>query len=184
MPKSIFLIGYRASGKTSVGRSLAKELSLRFLDLDRELERRQGRTITELVAAQGWPHFRDLERELLAEVSGQPGLVVSTGGGAILHQELWPRIKAAALVIWLFADLDTVGARLGRGRNSKNPRPSLTGRDLVAEAAEVMAAREPLYRAGCHLAVDTSGRTVNQIVAQIAALAQELSGDSPALPST
>ena len=184
MCKSIFLIGYRATGKTSVGRRLAKELNFRFLDLDRELEHRQGRTIAELVAAQGWPHFRGLERELLVEVSGQPGLVVSTGGGAILHQELWPRIKEAGLVIWLFADLDTVGARLGRGRNLKSPRPSLTGRDLVAEAAEVMAAREPLYRAGCHLAVDTSGRTVTQIVARIVALAQGFSGDPPAPPST
>lgn len=179
MQKSIFLIGYRATGKTSVGQRLATRLGLTFLDLDQELEERQGRTIAQLVAARGWPHFRALEAELLGEVSGRGGLVVSTGGGSVLHGELWPAIRAAHLVVWLTAEATTIGQRLLADPLTVSQRPSLTGGDLVREVGEVLAQRQPLYRAACHLSLDTGRLTIDEVVDQVAAAAREAGVTGP-----
>lgn len=169
MPQTIILIGYRATGKTSVGQRLAKRLGLRFIDMDHELEKRLGQSIAEMVAAQGWPPFRALEREVLAELIALPGVVLSTGGGAVLHQEIWPRVMAAGLVVWLTADLATIRQRLMGDERTASQRPGLTGNDPFSEIAQVLEQREPLYRAGCHVAVDTARLGVDEIVELIAA---------------
>lgn len=169
MQQTIILIGYRATGKTSVGQRLAERLGLRFIDMDHELENRMGQSIAAMVAAQGWAPFRALELEVLAELITVPGLVLSTGGGAILHQGLWPRVMAAGLVVWLMADLATIRQRLLADPRTASQRPGLTGNDPYAEIAQVLAQRQPLYRAGCHLAVDTASLKVDEIVELIAA---------------
>lgn len=175
MLKQIILIGYRATGKTSVGKRLAAQLGLRFLDLDLELEQRCGQSIAELVAAHGWPYFRDLEKKLLTELIGESDRVVSTGGGAILHQELWPRLKESSLVVWLTADQQTICQRLLGDTQTSGQRPALTNSDTYSEIAAVLQEREPLYRAGCHFAVDTGALGIDEIVAMVAAQARSLS---------
>ncbi len=175
MLNRIILIGYRATGKTSVGQRLAKRLGLCFLDLDQELEKRQGQSIAEMVAARGWPYFRALEKALLLELATGSGLVISTGGGAILHQDIWPQVKASGLVVWLTADRETIHQRLTGDARTARQRPALTAGDPWAEITTVLAEREPLYRAGCHLAVDTGTLTVEQIVTLIAERARESS---------
>ena len=89
MLKQIILIGYRATGKTTVGKHLAAKLGLCFFDMDHELEKRYGQSIATLVAAHGWPYFRGLEKEMLTELIGNSDRVISTGGGVILHQDIW-----------------------------------------------------------------------------------------------
>lgn len=172
MPNQIILIGYRATGKTSIGKRLAALLGLYFFDMDLELEQRQGRSIAELVTAQGWPYFRALEKELLTELAARNGLVISTGGGAILHQDVWPTIKASGLVVWLTADRATICQRLLADEQTASQRPALTAGGLYAEITKVLMEREPLYRAGCHFSVDTGSMEIDDIVALIAARAK------------
>jgi len=175
MLKQIILIGYRATGKTTVGKRLAALLGLRFLDMDHELEKRYGQSIAELVAAQGWPYFRNLEKEMLAELIGNSDQVISTGGGAILHQDIWPRLKASSLVVWLTADQQTICRRLMNDTQTASQRPALTKSDTYAEIAAVLTEREPLYRAGCHFSVDTGVLGIDEIVEMIAARARAIS---------
>jgi shikimate kinase len=165
--RNIILTGFRASGKSLIGARLARRLGFDFLDMDRLIEERQECTIRDLVAARGWPFFRALERELLAELAGRTRMVIATGGGAILHQEAWSRLQATGLVVWLTADRETICRRLAADARTGEQRPSLAGRELEAEIDSVLAEREPLYRQGSHLVVDTCGRTPDEIVGVI-----------------
>lgn len=163
--RKIILTGYRACGKSSVGRVLAEHLNVGFLDMDEVLVARYGE-ISELVRERGWDYFRAREKELLEELVASREVVVSTGGGAVLHQEVWRRLKESGLVVWLTADLETIARRLEADAGSDRQRPSLTGGDIKAEAAKVLAEREPLYRAGSHLTIDST-RPLADVVAEI-----------------
>ena len=184
MPESIrkiILVGFRATGKSSVGRLLAAHLGVEFLDMDQVLTARYGE-ISRIVAEQGWDFFRAREKELLREVIDRQEGVIATGGGAVLHRELWPPMRASGLVIWLTSTLELICRRLGSDPVSGSQRPSLTGDDIRAETAAVLAEREPLYRAAAHLAVD-SNRPVPEVVAEIEALlAQGLPAVGNAIP--
>lgn len=162
--RKIILTGYRATGKTLVGLMLAQHLHLDFLDMDEMLEARAGQPIRQIVAQQGWGQFRLLERDLLAELVCRKDVVISTGGGAILHQEIWNLLRQTGLTVWLTADIDTICSRLAADGKSTSQRPSLTDSDIYAEVAQVLAEREPLYEKGSHLTVDTSNKTSGEIV--------------------
>jgi shikimate kinase len=153
--RKIILTGYRASGKSTIGRVLAARLKVAFIDMDEVLTARHGE-IRELVRERGWDYFRAREAELLAELVGCRAAVISTGGGAVLHQEVWRQLKETGLVVWLAVDPATIGERLAADALSASQRPSLTGGDIQEEAARVLAEREPLYRAGAHLVVDAT----------------------------
>jgi shikimate kinase len=162
--RKIILTGYRATGKTLVGLMLAQRLHLDFIDMDEMLQERAGRPIRELVAQQGWDHFRLLERDLLAGLVDLKDVVISTGGGAILHQKIWNRLQQTGLTVWLTADIDTICRRLTQDEKSAGQRPTLTDANICVEAAHVLAEREPLYKKGSHLSVDTSNKTAGEIV--------------------
>lgn len=169
LQRKIFLIGYRATGKTTVGRLVAEQLCLPFMDMDKVIEQQSGRTISAMVAGEGWEAFRARERVLLAAtIAGDPA-VVATGGGAVLHQELWPRIKQENLVVWLTADAAAIGERLTMDGNTASQRPSLTGQDVQAEITAVLREREPLYRASANLTIDTTATPLRTVVEQIIA---------------
>jgi len=174
MLKQIILIGYRATGKTTVGKRLAARLGLSFFDMDHELEKRHGQSIATLVAARGWPYFRTLEKEMLTKLIGLNDRVTSTGGGAILHQEIWPKLKESSLVVWLTADRQTICRRLKDDAQTASQRPALTDSDTYAEIDAVLTEREPLYRAGCHFSVDTGVLGIDEIVAMVAERARAL----------
>jgi shikimate kinase len=161
----IILTGYRATGKSTVGRVLAARLKVAFIDMDEILVARHGE-IRELVRERGWDYFRAREEELLAELVGCRAAVISTGGGAVLHQAVWQQLKETGLVVWLAVDPATISRRLAADAASAGQRPSLTGGDIQEEAARVLAEREPLYRAGAHLVVDAT-RPVAAVVAAI-----------------
>jgi shikimate kinase len=165
--RNIILTGYRATGKSLIGQMLARRLAREFLDMDREIEQRQECTIREMVAAHGWPYFRQLERELLLEVAGRHNLVIATGGGAIQHREPWSLLKASGLVVWLTADRPTICRRLANDVRTAEQRPALTCQGLEAEIDSVLREREPLYREGSHLVVDTGALSPEEIVLAI-----------------
>ncbi len=160
----IILTGYRACGKSLVGRLLAQRLGFDFLDMDKEIEAREDCSISEMVAAHGWPYFRECERKLLEELVDREGLVVATGGGAILHEEVWSRLQVSGLVVWLSADTATIAARLAADAVSAGQRPSLTGDSITLEIESVLAERLPLYEKGSHLRIDTGSRRPAEIV--------------------
>lgn len=163
----IILTGYRATGKSAVGLKLAQALNMRFVDMDKLIEEREGCSISDLVAKHGWPYFRDIEKEMLGELAAESGVVIATGGGAIMHEEIWRKLMATGLVVWLQADRDTIVARLAIDPATSGQRPSLTGRTITEEIETVLAEREPFYHHGSHISVDTTDSTPDDIVKYI-----------------
>ncbi len=137
-----------------------------FIDTDEEIVRREGREIKDIVAKEGWGYFRAREGELLVELAAGEGMVIATGGGAIIH-ECWPQLMASGLVVWLTADEETICRRLTADDNTTAQRPSLTNKTTLAEVSEVLAVRKPLYRQGSHIMVDTAKLDITSIVEKI-----------------
>jgi shikimate kinase len=164
---NIVLIGYRGTGKSAVGRLLADRLDLNFCDADELVEKRGGQSIQEMVAAKGWEFFREREKDCIRELSGIDAAVIATGGGAVLDTENVRLLKHKGRLIWLVADAQTVIARMQADTNSGQRRPSLTGSEPADETFAVMAARAPFYREAADICVDTSGKSLDEIVDEI-----------------
>ncbi|CAG35550.1 shikimate kinase [Desulfotalea psychrophila] len=163
----IFLVGYRAVGKTTLGKKLAREIGADFVDLDRYICEAAGRTVEEIVAVEGWQGFRLREREaMLAVAAEERHLVVATGGGAVLHQDLWPMLKKKGFVVWLTAEQGTLCKRLSR-RAQDPGRPSLTGQEMSAEVEKVLRERLPLYDAVADVSVATDRLSIVDAIEQV-----------------
>ena len=163
--RKVVLTGYRATGKSIVGRLLARQLDVAFIDMDEVLKARYGE-ISEMVREKGWDYFRAREKELLTELVATNNAVIATGGGAIMHQEEWQALKDTGLVVWLTSDPQTICDRLTADPLSDSQRPSLTGEDIRVETARVLEEREPLYRQGSHLEIDST-RPASEVAAEI-----------------
>lgn len=168
MKRLFFLIGYRAVGKTTIGRLLAAELGLQFQDTDRLVEIRSGKTIAAIVDDTGWDGFREIEKRVLQQAAGMDNALVSTGGGAVLHEDVWRDIKEKAGVIWLRAEPSVILARLREDNMTKSQRPSLSDNGVFAEIEEILASRIALYRSQADFTVDTDKMAVDEAVAVIA----------------
>jgi len=160
---NIMLIGMRGSGKTTVGRLLATELNMTFIDLDEEITRRAGRSVTEIVEASGWDVFRDLEGEASRLVAKRDNQVVATGGGIVEREDNVRALRARGTVVWLRADAATLSARIADGED----RPPLTGSDPETEMRRVLVSREARYSAAADIQIDTVGQTPDEIVKTI-----------------
>ena len=165
--RNLVLIGCRACGKTSVGKALARALARPFVDLDEVLVAKAGRSIAEIVNEQGWLEFRKREKALVQLYGRLSGQVLAPGGGVVLDPDNVEILRAHGLLIWLTADPAALGRRLRQDQGTREFRPSLTGADPVAEIEQVLAEREPLYRAAAHFVVDTTGLLVPQVVKRI-----------------
>lgn len=141
LDRSIVLVGMMGAGKTTVGRRLAKRLSLAFADADLEIEAAAGLRITEIFERYGEAHFRDGERRVIERLIDGPRKVIATGGGAFMNAATRTAILEKATAIWLDADLDTLVARVGR----RDGRPLLRGRDARTVLRDLAAVRNPLY---------------------------------------
>ena len=173
-PSSIFLVGYRCTGKSTVARLLAERLGWEAVDADDVLEARAGRSIREVFAAEGEAGFREREAAVLAELAGRRGVVIATGGGVVLRDGNRERMRGAGRVVWLAADADTIWRRLQDDPSTPGRRPPLTAGGGRAEIDELLAVREPFYRVCADLIVDTVGRTPEEVAgAIIAALGQK-----------
>jgi shikimate kinase len=163
-PPNLVLIGYRATGKTSVGARLAGVLDRPFVDLDQVLVREAGRSIADIVAQGGWAEFRRLEKELVARYRGLHGQILATGGGVVLDPDNVAALRENGILIWLTADPAAIQARLAQDQPRDANRPSLTGGDTIREVAAVLHERAPLYQAAAQMSVDTTHRSVAQVV--------------------
>jgi len=166
MKPLLFLIGYRGTGKTTIGQLLAQRIGWDFVDADFHLEASCGKSIKQIFATQGEPAFRDLESRTLRELCGRERLVVGTGGGVIGRDENRALLRAAGYVVWLTADVDTIAARLAADPSTSERRPNLSTGGL-AEIAELLRLREPLYRASADLEVDTRDRSPQELTETI-----------------
>ena len=163
-PPNLVLIGYRGTGKTSVGARLAEVLQRPFVDLDQVLVREAGRSVADIVARGGWAEFRRLEKELVARYRDVRGLVLATGGGVVLDPNNVAALRANGIIIWLTADPAAIQARLAQDQPRDANRPSLTGGDTIREVLTVLEARAPLYQAAAQISIDTTHRSVGQVV--------------------
>lgn len=175
---NLVLIGYRATGKTAVGARLAARLHRPFVDLDEELVREAGRPIVDIVAQGGWPEFRRLEKELVARYRHAEGQILATGGGVILDRDNVAALRENGIIIWLTADPATIQARLAQDQPRDANRPSLTGGDTIREVEEVLKSRAPLYQAAAQIIVDTTSRTITQVVELVLAALESEEGRS------
>ncbi len=162
-PHNIYLVGPMGSGKTAVGRRLAALLDKQFLDTDVEIEKRTGVDVRYIFEKEGEARFRDREREIIAELTGLDGVVVATGGGAVLDPQNRERLAATGTVVYLETSVD---ALVQRTRSNKT-RPLLMNSDPRGVLQRLMTARQPLYEEVADLKVETTGRTVRAVAADI-----------------
>lgn len=161
----VFLIGYRATGKTSTARLLAEKLRWRWLDADAVLEERCGRTIRQIFADEGEAYFRNTEASILQELCSLQDHVIATGGGIILRPENRERLKRGT-VIWLRAAPDVLWQRLQQDAATVERRPNLAQGGL-AEIEEMLRVRTPLYEACQDFTVDTAQQSAEQVAQSI-----------------
>ena len=164
----IFLIGARGCGKTTVGQKLAQACRFDFVDSDRVLQQRAGKSIADIVALEGWDAFRALEAQTLRSVT-HPSTIIATGGGVILAGENRAFMRTSGRVIYLQAPVSVLAGRL-EASPEEEQRPTLTGKPIDEEVREVLAQREALYLEAAHFVVDAA-RHPDEVVAQILAVA-------------
>ena len=163
---NLVLIGYRGTGKSTVGKILADRLGRELVSTDAAIVKRANLAIPDIVARDGWDHFRDLESQVCRELAGKDGLIIDTGGGAILRPENVACLKAGGVLFWLTAEVGTIAARIG----GDTQRPSLTGtKSLTEEIEEVLRERRPKYEAAADHRIATDGRTLVEVAEAILA---------------
>jgi len=161
---NVVLVGYRGTGKSAVAERIAKELELRVVCLDDELQRKAGKSIPQIVEEVGWPGFRDFEEEIVRVFAAKDGQVIDCGGGVIEREANFEPLRQAGPVIWLKASPATIVERI----QSDDQRPSLTGtKSFTEEVKEVLRRRTVLYQRITHYEVDTDERTIDQVVSAI-----------------
>ncbi|MBP6121918.1 MULTISPECIES: shikimate kinase AroL [Providencia] len=159
-----YIIGPRGSGKTTIGKQLAEYKGYQFVDTDKLILERAGKSIAEIVEQHGWDYFRQLESDVLQSIK-QDNVIVSTGGGIILAEENQRIMRDNGTVVYLNANPNVLVQRLA-AEPQADQRPSLTGKSLLAEIEEVMQQREPIYRATAHHVIDAT-QPVEVIVQQL-----------------
>jgi len=158
----VVLVGFMGSGKTSVGRELARKLGADFVDVDERIERAAGKPIRDIFSAEGEPAFREREKAALREALSVPGRVVATGGGAFLDEGNRALLSAYAPVVYLEARAETLLARLP----GNSDRPLLRGDDRGRVVRDLLARRLPGYRKADHTVV-TDGLTVEEVANRV-----------------
>jgi len=151
------------AGKSAVGRQLARLLHLEFLDSDEEIETRTGVDIPFIFEKEGEEGFRTREVKVIDDLSQREGVVLATGGGAVVDPESRSRLGARGFVVYLYTSVQQQLDRTQRGRN----RPLLDNGDKEKVLEELMAVRDPLYREIADLTVDTDGRRVQTVAREI-----------------
>ena len=166
---NIFLIGYRATGKSTVARKIAATLGLKCVDSDALIAQAAGMTIAEIFAAETEEGFRDRESGVVAQIALGDNQVVALGGGAVLCRENRAAIRNQGMIVWLQASVDSVCARLTEDSQTQSQRPQLTTHDLHDEVSELMERRRDIYADIADFAVDTESLDAAEVACEIIA---------------
>jgi shikimate kinase len=165
--QSLILIGYRATGKTTVGRVLAARLRCEFTDLDESIEAVFGGSIADIFRSEGETGFRNRESSAIRALSGQNRSVVATGGGAILRNENRNALRSLGFVVWLVSGPDAIWTRLQGDPATMARRPNLTSSGGIEEVRELLKVREPLYRETADFVVNSDDISPEQLATAI-----------------
>jgi shikimate kinase len=160
--RPLFLVGMMGSGKTTLGKRLARECGLDFIDLDREIERRTGVTVGTIFEIEGEAGFRSRETQLLAELCGEGEMVIATGGGTVMQPLNRARMQATGWVVYLHATANLIYSRT----RSDRARPLLQVADPMARINQLLNQRDPLYREIADLVIE-AGRDAGTVVSEI-----------------
>lgn len=158
---NLYLVGMMGAGKTTVGRVLARRLKRRFLDSDHEIEARCGVKIPVIFEIEGEAGFRAREAQVIDELCGLEGIVLATGGGAVLPAASRRRLATSGTVVYLRARPEDLFERVRQDKN----RPLLATPDPLGRLRELFVERDPLYRETAHIIVDTGSQSV-QVLAR------------------
>jgi shikimate kinase len=159
----VILVGYRGTGKTTVGGLLAARLGWEFADADDLVEATAGKSVAAIFADEGEAGFRDREAAALGELCRRERLVLASGGGAVLRPANRELLRGAGLVAWLTATPETIWARLQGDSTTAARRPNLTPAGGIGEVRALLAAREPLYRELAHFTVATDAPSPGEV---------------------
>ncbi|MGL4944173.1 MAG: shikimate kinase [Thermoguttaceae bacterium] len=163
---SLILIGYRATGKTSVARIVAERLDLPWYDSDVLVTKAAQKSIADIFAQEGEEAFRDIEENVIASMLNSP-CVLATGGGAILRAATRQRLRAAGVVVWLTATPDTILARITGDPNSATTRPPLTSLAARDEIETLLKKRNPLYAETAHTTITTDEKSLDDVAEEV-----------------
>ncbi|OTA17989.1 hypothetical protein Xvie_00673 [Xenorhabdus vietnamensis] len=154
MKQTLFIVGARGAGKTTIGKLLSEALSYKFIDTDESIQAISEMTIADLVQQHGWEYFRKLESQTLKTVS-QGECIISTGGGIVLSSENRRYMHQNGIVIYLQTSAEVLSKRLSLNPENSQ-RPSLTGKSIIEEIKEILVEREPLYQECADFTVDAN----------------------------
>lgn len=164
MKTNIALIGFMGTGKTAVGKALAKKLDKKFVELDSLIEQKAGKPIPEIFQQDGEIAFRELEIEVAKEVSREKNLVIACGGGIVLNKINIDRLREESVIVNLTASPDVL---LRRTRRAGRKRPLLNTLDKTLAIQELLAFRKPFYERAADIKVKTSRLDISSVVEQI-----------------
>jgi len=164
---NVVLIGYRATGKSTVGKILSKKLKIPFCDTDSLVESKMAMPIKEIVALHGWDYFRLKEKETIKNLTQNRSGIIATGGGVVLDQENVNLLKQTGVIIWLNAPMEDIIDRLNKDAQSKAIRPQFTTGNIIEETVSIMNQRLPLYEKAADYILDTTGKETLQIAEEI-----------------
>ena len=165
---NVVLIGFRGSGKSTIGKAISDRLGREFIDCDAWIEKHTGLTIKEIFERHGESHFRTLESQAIGELSAMDGKVIATGGGAALkYQNMQVFKRNGGKIFFLEVGPETSFARITADETTRARRPALTEKDPFTEVKEQIELRRPYYVKGADVTVMTDGRTIDEIVGEI-----------------
>ena len=161
--RNLYLVGFLGVGKSAIGRRLAAEMKMRFMDSDRCIEEAAGKTVAEIFESDGEARFRELEREFVETGHPGRGCVVSCGGGLVVQPGMKERLKEKGVVVSLFAPVESILERTSRNKN----RPLLNVENPEERIRALLAEREPVYM-DAGICISTAGRSISEVVRHIA----------------
>jgi shikimate kinase len=157
--RNLVLVGFMGSGKSSVGREIARRWGFRFIDTDTAIRQKFGKSIPDIFASFGEPLFRDEENQALQNLQNTDQAVIATGGGIVLQPRNHPLLRSLGVVVWLTASEEVIWERVSRNQN----RPLLKTPDPRTTISTLMSTRYPLYRSLADIIVETSGLTHQEV---------------------
>ncbi len=176
----VYLIGYRGSGKSTIGRLLSERLDRPMVDTDDLVEAESGMTIKDIFATKGEPWFRDLEAKIVSTASASAvATVVSLGGGAVLREASQTILKSTGICIWLTASAEYLFQRIQSDQATQLRRPNLSQSGGFAEVAEILSKRRPIYESLSDITVEVEGKTPDDICDEIVDCINSASTETP-----
>jgi shikimate kinase len=159
----IVIYGFMAVGKTTVGKLLSEKIGYNFIDMDAEIEKNMGISISDIFRLYGEQRFRQLEAELVKELSKKDGLVIACGGGVVANPANAEELRKSSKMVYLTASLEEILRRSNANRN----RPLLDVKNPAEEAIRLNNERKPIYEKYADLIVNTTGKTPNEVVEMV-----------------